>query len=100
MRSNKINLKELRKIIESEIKTMSEQVDHAKIKDVVSSASDLLEAISEFRESASGASLNAVTPHLDKLQQALEDMVSTPGSYVEKPKPTQKKVSLRPTNAG
>lgn len=102
MRSKKININELRKIIESEMRMLSEQsddVDHVKIREVVSSASDLLEAISEFVEGASPACINAVTPHLDNLKKTLKDMVSTPGSYVEKQKPMQKKVSLRSVKA-
>jgi hypothetical protein len=74
---------------------VTEAVDHASIRDVVNVASKLLAAVEMFKEKASPHAINAVTPHIGTLEKVLEDMVSTPGSYVQKPKVEPKKVSLR-----
>lgn len=74
---------------------LKEDVDHEGISDVVAAASKLLSAVKKFGESATGQMTHAVTPHLDKLRQVLEDMVQTPGSYVKVIPPKKKIVSLR-----
>jgi len=95
MTQAKIKLDDLRKIIGEELATLKEQVDHAGIRDVVTGASKLLAAVEAFKAAAPPTAINAVTPHLDHLERTLEDMVSTPGSYVPRPKVEPKKVSLR-----
>jgi hypothetical protein len=95
--SNKITLPRLRKIIAEELSSsVNEAVDHASIREVVNGASKLLAAVEVFQKSANGPMINALTPHLAQMEKILEDMVSTPGSYVEKKKVEPKKVSLKP----
>lgn len=95
--SPKLTLNDLKKIIKEELSTLSEQVDHNGIKDVVTGASKLLAAIEDFKKTAPVSAINATTPHLTNLEKVLEDMVSTPGSYVSKPKIEPKIVSLKAT---
>lgn len=96
---HKITEKDLRKIVKEELESLQEQVDHNAIKDVVTGASKLLAAVESFKGTAPPAAVNALTPNLDHVQKVLEDMLSTPGSYVPKPKVEPKKVSLRPVKA-
>lgn len=98
---SKITIDRLQAIIAEEIKrSVNEAVDHQSIREIVNAASKLLAAVESFNDSASTAMLNAVTPHLDQLGTILEDMVNSPGSYVEKQKNVVKKVSLRPVTTG
>lgn len=73
-----------------------EAVDHKSINSVVGVASKLLAAVEAFKEKAPPAAINAVTPQLGQLEKTLENMVSTPGSYVPTPKKVPQKVSLKP----
>ncbi len=91
----KINIKDLRRIIKEEVAALEEVVDHAGISKVVQGASKLLAAVEAFKESAPPSAINAVTPHIDQLAIVLEDMVSTPGSYVAVVKKEPQKVSLK-----
>lgn len=99
MTQPKLKLKDLRRIVKEELSALTERVDHAGINKVVSGASKLLAAVEAFKESAPPSAINAVTPHIDELERVLEDMVSTPGSYVPKPKVEPKKVSLKAVKA-
>jgi len=98
---SKISLPKLRKIIHEELQSanLSERVDHASLKSVVTCAAEMLAAIDEFRENATTSMISAVTPHLDSLDKILEDMASTPGSYVVKPKAEPQKVTLKPVKS-
>jgi hypothetical protein len=99
MTQGKLNLNDLRKIVKEELVALQEQVDHSGIRDVVNNASKLLAAVEAFRDNAAPTMISSVTPQLDQLASILEDMVSTPGSYVMKPKVEPKKVSLRVVNS-
>lgn len=92
----KISKSDVLRIIEEELSSMHEQVDHESIREVVNAASKLLAAVETFKETASPSMLNAMTPDLDKIANVLEDMVSSPGSYVQKKPTGPRKVSLRP----
>ena len=95
-----LSKKRLIEIIKEEVQRLSEangNVDHVAIKDVVSQAADMITAIAEFKEEASPAMIHALTPHLENVEKALKDMVSTPGSYVTSPKKEPRVVSLRST---
>lgn len=92
MANPKITLPQLRRLIREELK---EAVDHKSINSVVGVASKLLAAVEQFKEKAPPAAINAVTPHLSELEKVLENMVSSPGSYVPMPKKEPKKVSLK-----
>lgn len=94
----KINLTDLRRIVREELK-LNEAVDHAAIRDIVTDASKLLAAVEAFNSTASESAKNALIPHISKIEKVLEDMVSTPGSYVAKPKLVPKKVTLRQVKA-
>lgn len=76
-----------------------EAVDHKSINSVVGVASKLLAAVEAFKEKAPPAAINAVTPQLGQLEKTLENMVSTPGSYVPVPKKEPKHVSLKPVKS-
>lgn len=91
----------IRKIIREELKKkrLAEEVDHAGIRDVVNGASKLLAAVEAFKGSASPSMIHAVTPHIDAINAVLEDMVNTPGSYVQKVKAEPKVVQLRPVKS-
>ncbi len=90
-----INIQDLRRIVKEEVAVLCEQVDHASISKVVAGASKLLAAVESFKKSAPPSAIHAVTPHIDELEVVLEDMVSTPGSYVAKVKKEPKMVSLK-----
>lgn len=96
----KISLKDLRRIVKEEVSTLHEQVDHAAIKDVVTGAQKLLASVEAFKKTAPASAIHAVTPHIDELERVLEDMLSTPGSYVPRKKVEPKKVSLKPVKSG
>lgn len=86
---------QVRNIVCEELKKlMLEDVDHEMIASVVSDASHLLKAISSFKEDAPAAAINAISPMINDVVARLEDMVSNPGTYVERPS-TKKVVSLR-----
>lgn len=90
----KISLTRLTQLIAEELHRVQEQVDHKSISDIVGVASKLLAAVEAFREKAPHAAVNATTPHLAELERVLENMLSTPGSYVPKAKKEPKIVSL------
>lgn len=93
----KITEKRIKEIIAEEIKAKSkvtETVDHAASATVVTHASKLLKALETFDEHATDQMKNSVIPNFDAIKQTLENMVSTPGSYVKTPS-TRKVVSLR-----
>jgi len=95
--SKQITLPRLRNIIAEELAaSMQESVDHASIREVVNGASKLLASVEAFRESANVTMSNSLIPHLDAIALTLEDMVSSPGSYVEKKKAEPQRVSLQP----
>lgn len=91
----RINIKDVQRIVREELSSINEQVDHASIKDIVTAASKLIDAVQQFRSTVPGPALNAVTPNLDQVAASLEDMLSNPGSYVPIKKAEPKKVSLR-----
>lgn len=99
MRITKLKIGDIRRIVNEEYSALNEQVDHESIKDVVTGAQKLLAAVENFKATAPHAAINAVTPSIDTLEQVLEDMLSTPGSYVQKQKPTLKKVTLKPVKS-
>jgi hypothetical protein len=101
MTTPKISLLRLRQLIreETELSALSEAVDHKGISSIVAVASKLLAAVDGFKEKAPPAAINATTPHLAELEKVLENMVSSPGSYVPTPKKEPKRVSLKATKA-
>ncbi len=93
-----IKLQRLREIINEEVAacaTMVEFVDHKGISDVVAIASKLLDAMESFKEKAPPAAINAVTPHFSEMEKVLENMVSSPGSYVSAPVKEPQHVSFK-----
>ena len=97
MTTPKISLEKLRTIIQQELTeaTVSEALDHKGINSIVTVASKLLAAVEGFKEKAPHAAINAVTPHISELEKVLENMISSPGSYVQVPKAEPKRVSLK-----
>jgi len=94
-----ITAQRLRTIVSEELRRLGERVDHKGISSVVAVASKLMEAIESFKEKAPPAALNAVTPHVSALERSLEDMVSSPGSYVQVPRREPQRVSLKAAHA-
>lgn len=93
-----IKLQRLREIINEEVTrstALVEFVDHKGISDVVAIASKLLDAMEAFKEKAPPAAVNAVTPHLSEMEKVLENMVSSPGSYVTAPVKEPQHVSFK-----
>lgn len=99
MSTSKITKARLRQIVREEFRNVHEQVDHSSIRDIVNIASKLLAAVEGFKEKAPPSAMNAVTPQLTDLQKTLENMVSTPGSYVTKIKAEPQHVSLKPVKS-
>lgn len=101
MSTKKINLQRLRRLINEEIAAVvvNETVDHKNISSVVGVVSKLLAAVEGFKKKAPPAAVNAVTPHLSNLEKVLEDMMSSPASYVPMPKKEPKKVTLKAVKA-
>ena len=93
-KSPTVSLDRLKQIIAEEIDKVNEQVDHKTINSIVGVASKLLAAVEAFKEKAPPAAINATTPHLGELERVLENMLSTPASYVPRVKKEPKKVSL------
>jgi len=90
----KVSLVRLRQMIVEEIQAVNEQVDHKTINGIVGVASKLLAAVEAFKEKAPPPAINATTPHLGELEKVLENMLSSPASYVPRIKKEPKKVSL------
>lgn len=102
MTTPKISLVKVREIIREELeaaRSVNEVVDHNGIRDIVTIASKLLAAVEGFKDKASPAAINAVTPHLAEIEKTLENMMSSPGSYVATPKKEPQKVSLKPAKS-
>lgn len=102
MTTAKISVKRLREIIAEEARasaSINEFVDHKGISDIVAVASKLMAALEAFKEKAPPAAINAVTPHILSIETALENMVSSPGSYVPEPRKEPRHVSLKPVKS-
>ena len=101
MTTAKINLQQLRQLIKEEIQAaeLNEAVDHKGRVALLSAVSKLMDAIDNFKEKATPAAVNAMTPHLGNVEKALEDMAERPGSYVPAPKKEPQKVTLKATKA-
>lgn len=95
MRSHEISFERLQQIIKEEVTALTEAVDHKSISDVVGVASKLLSAVENFKAKAPAAAINALTPHLGEIEKMLENMLSSPGSYVPVVKKEPKRVSLK-----
>lgn len=92
----RISKERLRQLVAEELRMLhNEQVDHEGVKTVVTSSSKLLKAAEAFKKDATAAMTNALTPALDQLISVLEDMVSNPSSYVDKPKVGPRRIKLR-----
>lgn len=92
----KITGRRLQQLIDEELRALvNESIDHESASAVATSASKLLKAIAVFKEKATSAAINAVTPHVTELEKVLENMVNTPGAYVEPSKKEPQKVSLK-----
>lgn len=93
----KLTEKQLRDLILSEVKKLTEDadvLDPAAIKNVVVLAEKLLSAVNAFMSTASD-DMKAALPHLDECKKTLENMLSSPSSYVTKPTPVAKKISFK-----
>jgi hypothetical protein len=90
----------MRQLVMEELAKIDESVDHKSINSIVTVASKLLAAIETFKEKAPHAALNAVTPHVSELENVLENMLSSPGSYVPKQRIEPKRISLKSTKGG
>lgn len=100
--THKVSVNRLKQIIKEELahKRMLESVDFEGNKVVVNGAASLLKAITSFESTATPHMINALTPELAGIKETLEQMVDTPGSFVEKKAPERKKVVFNPTGKG
>ena len=95
MSKPQISLPRLKEIIKDEVnRHLKEAVDHDDAASLAMSAAKLLKAIEAFKEKASPAATNAVTPHMAALETALDNIVSAPRSYVAQPKKEPQHVSM------
>lgn len=99
MKTLTISPKRLRELIEEELERslVTEFVDHSSISAVTGAASKLMAAIEAFKDKmkdSAPAAINAATPHLSELERVLEDMVTTPGSYVPVAKREPRTITL------
>lgn len=93
-----LDKKTLRKLVKEELKSMNEGVDHEGVKTVVTAAAKLLKATEAFKKQANVTMTNAVNPYFDRVVEYLEDMISNPSSYVDRPRAPAKRVKLRKVN--
>lgn len=82
-----LKINEVRKIVRDEIvrvvlEDSSSKLDHQGAVAVAASASKLLSALEGFMEKAPQPAIDALMNRKGDLKGALEDMVSSPGSYV------------------
>jgi len=97
-----ITSNKLRKSINKELHTIYEGLNSSEARDLYKSITDLYEEISEFEKSAPPAAINALTPHLKSVTDALETMMQNPMSYVSKPLSGEEKsqrVELKPVKS-
>jgi hypothetical protein len=92
----KISQARLRQIVNEEIKALqTEAIDHEGVKTVTTAASKFLKACEAFKNDSNIAMANATTPEIDNIIVTLEQMISNPLSYVDKPSVEPKVVKLR-----
>ena len=77
-------LLEIKNSIKEYKNSVNESIDHSSVKDIINLSHKMLSAIEGIKTSAPHAMINALTPHIDKVQKILEDMVENPTSYVDK----------------
>lgn len=92
MAEKKMTMSELRKLVRREI---TEAVDYEGAKTVVTVAGKMLGALESFESDAPRAAKNAMQNRCGELKDVLEDMVSNPGSYVDKVKPENDQVAVK-----
>jgi hypothetical protein len=98
---NMINTKKLKNVITLQKEMLKEGLNSSEAKELVAAVADLYEEISEFEESAPSAAVNALTPHIKNVKDALEQMLQNPMSYVEKTEEERalRKVVLKPVES-
>jgi len=85
----------LRKLVNEELQSLSEQVDHEGVRTVVNAAGKMLKALEAFEKDTNVAMSNALTPGMNELKTVLESMIANPGSYVDRPSAAQQTIKLR-----
>jgi len=93
---SKITITELRKIIAEEIKNLQEGVNEDQAAAMASNASKLLKAIESFKEVATAKAKADLGDHVDETEKLLKRIIASPMQYVDMPKPTVSKVTLKP----
>jgi len=98
---NMISTKKLKNVITLQKEMLKEGLNSSEAKALVAAVADLYEEISEFEESAPTAAINALTPHMKNVKDALAQMLENPLSYVEKTEEerAQKRVVLKPVDS-
>ena len=90
-----IKEKWLRTLVMQELQTISEDIDHESVKDIVSAASKMLKAISAFNDTANEPMKESLQPYLEQVGSLLEGMIETPGGYVPRQRIEPKTIKLR-----
>lgn len=91
----KIALNTLKKIIREEMSTLREGQDHDTAAKIMSSASKLLSAIEDFKESASEKVKSEIMTHVEEVEKNLNRIMASPMQYVDTMKPPAQKVTLK-----
>lgn len=92
----KIGIATLKKIIREEIENLYEGTDEDSASKIMSGATKLLNAIENFKETASEKVKAELGSNLDGVEQLLKRVVASPMQYVDVTSPGPKKVSLKP----
>lgn len=81
----KIDLAQLRRLIitESQKQKLEEDIDHAAVSALVSSASKLMGAITAFKAKAGTKASSLLGSKLDDIVKVLEIMIKSPGQVVK-----------------
>ena len=79
--------------------SLMEGLNSSEAKALFASVTDLYDELVDFEQDAPSAAINALTPHLNKVKETLEQIMQNPMSYVAPTKnPAKEKqvVTLKP----
>lgn len=91
----KIALNTLKRIIREEMSSLREGQDHDTAAKIMSSASKLLSAVEDFKESSSEKVRAEIMTHVEEVEKVLNRIMASPMQYLDAVKPPQQKVTLK-----
>ena len=92
---SKIGLDKLKKIIQEEMISLHEGMDHDTAAKIMGGASKLLKAIESFKNTASEKVKAEMGSNLEEVEKLLNRIATSPMQYVDVTKPAARKVSLK-----